>query len=494
MSLVPQRPVSTVLESLRKQVKGLDRARQIFTNRDLNLAKIEALGFDMDYTLARYHQNALDEASVRLTLERLVSERAYPERLLGIEPKPDFAIRGLIIDTWKGRVLKLDAHRHVGKGYEGLKELSKDELKAYRDETIRLNDASRFALIDTLFALPEAYLYAAIIEELSKDRKLGREDFEKLYKDIRFCIDLAHRDGSIKTEIMADLEKFIHGRDVELAQTLHRYRSAGKKLFVLTNSFAVYSDHVMRHLLDGVLPEYPTWQSYFDVIITGAHKPSFFTDQAPFLITDTRGTVHGEEKQRFEKGVIYQGGNLQDFERLFGYGGERVVYVGDHIYGDIVRSKKSSAWRTMMIVEELEDELAKAEALSQDIQWIDSLDAEISRLNERLIFEQHLLFRLEASQEEEREDARKDISLKRDQLKRQRRILLDELEELELALDREFNPFWGLIFRQNNEATLFGAQVEDYACIYSSRVTNLLNYSPMHYFRAPRQLMPHERY
>ena len=136
MSLVPQRPVSTVLESLRKQVKGLDRARQIFTNRDLNFAKIEAFGFDMDYTLARYHQNALDEASVRLTLERLVSERAYPEKLLSIEPKPDFAIRGLIIDTWKGRVLKLDAHRHVGKGYEGLKELSKDEFKAYRDEII----------------------------------------------------------------------------------------------------------------------------------------------------------------------------------------------------------------------------------------------------------------------------------------------------------------------------------------------------------------------
>ncbi len=41
-----------------------------------------------------------------------------------------------------------------------------------------------------------------------------------------------------------------------------------------------------------------------------------------------------------------------------GIGGDRVLYVGDHIYGDILRSKKSSLWRTCMVVQELERELA----------------------------------------------------------------------------------------------------------------------------------------
>jgi hypothetical protein len=39
----------------------------------------------------------------------------------------------------------------------------------------------------------------------------------------------------------------------------------------------------------------------------------------------------------------------------------------------------------------------------------------------------------------------------------------------------------------------FGEQVEDYACLYTSRVSNLLQYSPLRYFRAPRDKMPHER-
>lgn len=492
------KPPSNVLESLRGQVSGLERAQQIYCNRDLNFSKIEAIGFDMDYTLARYHQSVLDEASVRLTLERLVRERGYPPEILKIEAQPDFAIRGLVIDTWKGNVLKMDAHRHVGKGFHGMRELDSEERKVYRDETIRLNDDGRFALIDTLFALPEAYLYAALVDFFETERPGQTHDWRRLFQDIRYCIDLAHRDGSIKTEIMADMQRFILGADTQLALMLHRYRSAGKRLFVVTNSFAVYSHHVMSHLLDGVLDEYPVWQSYFDVIITGSHKPSFFTERAPFLITDAQGTIHGEEHSRFERGTIYQGGNLPDFERMFGLGGERIVYVGDHIYGDIVRSKKSSAWRTIMIVEEMDQELSKAEALLQELQWIDSLDSEIFRLTERLGFEQQMLNRVDALQKEDLDDsiriARKDLVKARDDIKKERRDLLSELERLEQELEREFNPFWGLIFRHGNEATLFGAQVEDYACLYTSRVANLLSYSPMHYFRAPRQLMPHERY
>ena len=36
----------------------------------------------------------------------------------------------------------------------------------------------------------------------------------------------------------------------------------------------------------------------------------------------------------------------------------QVLYVGDHIYGDILRSKKSLGWRTILVVPELAAELA----------------------------------------------------------------------------------------------------------------------------------------
>lgn len=500
--LTDQTQVETLLESLRREAEAqMERSRQVYCNRDLNLEKIDCVGFDMDYTLAPYTQTALDALSVHVTLERLIRERGYPVEILEIKPDPDFAIRGLVVDTWKGNVLKIDAHRHVGTGYHGFTALTEDERKEYREETIRLNDSSRFYLIDTLFALPEAFLYAALVDFLHKREPDRKHDFHRLFGDIRYCIDLAHRDGSIKSEIMANMEKYIAGKDEDLALTLHKMRSAGKQIFLLTNSFPEFSNKVMKHLLDGVLPEYPSWKNYFDIVIAGASKPKFFTERAPFLIADEDGKILGEEYQSLEKDVIYQGGNLIDFERMSGVGGERVVYVGDHIYGDIVRSKKSSAWRTVMIVQEMESELKKSDELRDELARLDAIDAEVFRLSERITFDQTLAYRIDDMIElgnghdiDQLKTARRELIKNRDQLRRRRKELLAELDEAEVGHESRFNPYWGLIFRLANENTLFGEQVEDYACLYTSHVSNFLNYSPLHYFRAPRQLMPHERY
>ncbi len=64
---------------------------------------------------------------------------------------------------------------------------------------------------------------------------------------------------------------------------------------------------------------------------------------------------------------------------------------------------------------------------------------------------------------------------------------------LEDAIDDGFNPYWGPMFREGYEVSKFGEQVEAYACVYTSRVSNFRFYSPMQYFRGPRDRMPHER-
>ena len=59
-------------------------------------------------------------------------------------------------------------------------------------------------------------------------------------------------------------------------------------------------------------------------------------------------------------------------------------------------------------------------------------------------------------------------------------------------LDKSFNLSWGRLFKASNELSRFGAQVELYACCYTSKVSNFRHYSPMHYFRAPRESMSHD--
>jgi hypothetical protein len=46
----------------------------------------------------------------------------------------------------------------------------------------------------------------------------------------------------------------------------------------------------MSYLLDGVLPAYPSWRNYFDVIVVSAAKPIFFTEEHPFIEVDGDGS------------------------------------------------------------------------------------------------------------------------------------------------------------------------------------------------------------
>lgn len=57
-----------------------------------------------------------------------------------------------------------------------------------------------------------------------------------------------------------------------------------------------------------------------------------------------------------------------------------------------------------------------------------------------------------------------------------------------------FNRRWGFLSRSGlNDKSQLMRQVEKYADIYTSRVSNFLRYSPFMYFRSPSQSLAHDR-
>jgi HAD superfamily 5'-nucleotidase-like hydrolase len=478
--------------------REVPRTREIFVNRNLRMDHVDAVGFDMDYTLAMYHLVRLETLAFRMTLELMIAERGYPAELRALRYDPEFVIRGLVVDKLHGNIFKMDRHNHVGRCYHGRRPVPDEELRRlYRDEKIHLS-SPRFAWIDTLFALPEACLFAEVIEHL--ESRGGSVDYTRLFQDIREAIDTVHRDGSLKAEVMKDLGHFVV-RDPELGPALHKLRSGGKKLFLLTNSLHDYTDAVMRFVLDGQLPEYPSWRNYFDVVVTGAAKPAFFSEQRPLWLLGPDG-AHAGEATSLDRGRIYEGGDLATFERLAGIGGDRILYVGDHIYGDILRSKKSSLWRTCMVVEELERELAWLEQNQAVLAELERLEALRVRVDDEVAVHRSALNvldrRLErellpaeerAHVEEERRHQKQEMEL----LRKASRDAAARVKVLERGIEDGINRYWGLTFKEGNENSRFGEQIEVYACIYTSRVSNFVFYSPMQYFRSPRQAMPHER-
>jgi HAD superfamily 5'-nucleotidase-like hydrolase len=477
----------------------VDRARQVFVNRNLRLSKIEFVGFDMDYTLALYHSGRMEQLSFEMTLERMVSKRGYPEALRALSYEHPFAMRGLVVDRLHGNLIKMDRFGFVGRAFHGRRALNTEERHAlYLQDPIRMRDA-RFASIDTLFALPEACLFSGVIEVLEATGE--RVDYGKLYDDVRGLIDEVHRDGSLKSHIQNRVGDFIH-KDPELGPALHKLRSSGKKLFLLTNSLYEYTQAVMGFLLDGVVSEYPTWRHYFDFVLTGAQKPAFFGEGTPFRIVDTASSSPGEEAKSLERWKVYQGGNIAAFERMSGFSGDDVLYVGDHIYGDILKTKKTSLWRTCMVVQELEQEISYTDGRAEEIARLSEVERTRAWLDDEVNQHKAHLNAVERHIEREETSASERANLDEDrrrlkaELERLRRALREANElsrDLEADLEQGFNRFWGLLFKEGNENSRFGEQVEKYACLYTSRVSNLLQYSPMQYFRSSRALMAHER-
>ncbi|MFK7987048.1 MAG: HAD-IG family 5'-nucleotidase [Sandaracinaceae bacterium] len=472
------------------------RRRRIYVNRNLRFDLVSTVGFDMDYTLAIYRQEAMDQLSIDATSEKLVDQLGYPACLRTAPYRTDFAIRGLLIDRKHGNVLKMDRYRYVKKAYHGMRELTREERhRTYHSRPVRAG-TDRYHWVDTLYGLSEVSVYAGAIEALGE---IGVEvDAGKLFDDIRASIDLAHQDGSIVDRIAADPARYLV-RDPDLAATFHKLRSAGKRLFLLTNSHAGYTDKIMRYLLDGQLAGYSSWRSFFEFIGTAAKKPTFFTrDDVPFEpAEDDMSPPNGS----FQRGRMYKGGCLAELQRLTESENDRVLYVGDHIYGDVLRAKKETAWRTAMIIQEMDQELAVHETIAPKLERMDDLEAVRDLLHEERRSQKDRLRKvgkgLEAAREEGRRatdlEAQK-VGLKKsiERIKRRLRDLDRELEELESLVDGSYHPFWGALFKSGPEVSTFGDQVEQYACIYTDRVSNFLYYSPLHYFRSPRDRMPHE--
>jgi hypothetical protein len=90
------------------------------------------------------------------------------------------------------------------------------------------------------------------------------------------------------------------------------------------------------------------------------------------------------------------------------------------------------------------------------------------------------------------DEARRATKQSLDSLRDRLTLMTAEVDALDDRIDRVFNPHWGSVLREGNENSRFGEQVNDYADLYTSRVSNFGSYSPLRYFRAPRRPMPHE--
>ena len=105
-------------------MEASDPARGLFCNRTLNLRGIRAIGYDMDYTLVHYHMREWEQRAYTFIKEGLTA-KGWP--VSDLEFDPELVIRGLIIDTEHGNVVKANRFGYVKRAFHGTEALSFDK-------------------------------------------------------------------------------------------------------------------------------------------------------------------------------------------------------------------------------------------------------------------------------------------------------------------------------------------------------------------------------
>lgn len=468
--------------------------RGIFCNRTLNLRNIKAIGYDMDYTLVHYHVEEWEKRAYQAIKQKML-EMGWPVEKLEFDP--NLISRGLIIDTQLGNLAKADRFGFVRKALHGVKALEFEGLKnAYAQETIDLAD-KRWVFLNTLFSLSEGCMYAQLVDLLDARKLPEVLGYEQLYRRVNSALNAAHMEGDLKQAIVSNPDRFVV-RDPETPLALLDQKYSGKKLMLVTNSEWSYTVSMMEYAFNPFLPDKMTWRDLFDVVIVSARKPDFFTSNSPFFEIVTQdgllkpsdaGTLSG-----LKPGIPYLGGSALQLEKSLGLSADDILYVGDHMFGDVRVSKNVLRWRTALILRELEEDLKSTAGFLDKEKKLSVLMAEKRQFEVKICATRLQLQRIKAGYWPQIPASlvEKDLHAELGLLRQKLQNLDHQIAPLARASSELSHPTWGLLMRTGNDKSHLARQVERYADVYTSRVSNFLLASPFVYMRAPRGSLPHD--
>ena len=434
------------------------------------MSEIKIYGFDYDYTLANY-KPTVDYLLYNQSRQFLLEKFRYPKDIGKYEYIPNFAILGLHYDIEKGLLLKLDSFFQIefGSVYRGLTQLSDEEvLTIYKNRTLPIAFVEGFSKMQKhikpkliqladLFSVPGICLLVQVIEHFQRNNI----DYhpEILFDDVKKCIDMAH--PIMREKVVENIHEYVDDNP-DLRVYFEILRNGGKKLFLITNSPFHLVNTGMKMLIGD------DWRDFFDIIIIRARKPSFFTDSTcPIRIFDEKSDTHSWEKvTKLEKGVIYFEGTVKQLQELTGWRGGQVLFFGDHPFVDLQDATLEHGWKTGAIIEEMHHEIETINTTSYK-----------TNTNWLLMLTQMIEDNQDQSSPEAKQALRKWIA---------------ERDELRQLTKEVFNKQFGSVFRTNHNPSYFSRRLFRFADIYTSKLTNMKEYSLDHTFYPRRRHMPHE--
>ncbi len=462
--------------------------REIFANRTLNMRTIEAIGYDMDYTLINYDVTRWQQTMYEY-LKRRVFKLGWPVEDLDYDP--EMAIRGLVLDKKLGNFVKPNRFGYIKRACHGTNPLDFKAVRSVYSRIIVDIRQDRWLLLTTLFDLPLACMYAQLVDILDRYGLPEVMGYADLIEQMMSVLDAAYAEGMMRNEILKDPASYVV-EDTETPLALLDQKHAGKKLILITDSEWEFVGKIMPYAFDPYLPADMTWRNLFDLVIVSAGKPNFFLQKQPAFELATEEGLLKRLVGALKPGSIYIGGHAGLVEEAFGLQGGQIMYVGDHLESDVHTTKSMLRWRTGLVLRELETEFGCLQAFCDqqvELSKMMSQKAELDRQQAQL--------KLQVQREKQKYGPNPGVPIaalhrRIDEIHQQISSLDAQIGPLAREAGMLFNPRWGLLTRAGYDKSYLTRILEGYADIYMTRVSNFLYQTPFAYLRSTRSSLPHD--
>ncbi|XP_026671478.1 5'-nucleotidase domain-containing protein 1 isoform X2 [Ceratina calcarata] len=344
-----------------------------FSMSSFKLLDYDCIGFDLDNTLLRYNVTNLAHLVYEILADYLIKEKGYDSKYLSLplEDKDlDFMQKGLLLDSERGNILRINADGIIQRACHGTNLLSIENIKEiYPGQRWEVTDAFCYDMLSTwngpmsmqlrslldYFDVSTALIFARLIDTLD-DQHGGPLNSYNVWPDmLEGLVEMYNKDhfkldkGQFFPALKTSPEKYMYKcttRTISWLKELRKHRVT----FLLTGSNADFVNFTASYALG------EDWKSLFDINICFAKKPGFFTENRPFLQVNNFEEGAAIESKDLKRGEIYSQGNWKGLTEFLGYMSEkenpRCLYVGDNLVQDIYAPNSFVQCDTITVSEE----------------------------------------------------------------------------------------------------------------------------------------------
>ncbi|XP_078322782.1 5'-nucleotidase domain-containing protein 1-like [Crassostrea virginica] len=266
------------------------------------LADYDAIGFDMDHTLAKYKLVNLLNLIYDSFCESLVKNGYNSKIQDNLSTHKDFVCKGLFLDSKKGNILKLSHDGKILRCSHGTRMMGREEMVSVYGKDLHWEHFQEavghvklhgkgmmYRFFETYFDIPAIICCAHIVDVLDEENGGPCEEYN-FWNDVLEAIGTLYFPPKIQEPedtgnarwllpfVRKDPGKYLQSCSNGVKDWLKELKGDNRTVFLMTSSNIDYAGMVLETVLGS------DWKSYFHIVMTDARKPGFFIDKKKFKL------------------------------------------------------------------------------------------------------------------------------------------------------------------------------------------------------------------